>query len=136
MGYYHRWEDFPEKEVSYLKGRPEASKLLITILSSANIMLTKINAKKGAFVPRHHHEAEQIFLVYKGRMRVTTGEEDPHTLNEGDIWVCPSNVSHSVEYVEDTDALEIVSPIRMDNFTGYTISHTFFDEDGRKKASF
>ena len=124
---YYRWEDFPEKEVSYLKGAPDADKLLITILSTKNIMLTKINAKRGAAVPRHHHEAEQIFLVYEGKMRVTTGDGKPHTLTKGDIWVCPSNCSHSVDYIEDTDALEIVSPIRMDNFTGYTIPHTFFD---------
>lgn len=124
---YYRWEDFPEKEVSYLKGTPDADKLLITILSTQNIMLSKINAKKGAGVPRHHHEAEQIFLVYKGKMRVTTGAGEPRTLTEGDIWVCPSNCPHSVDYIEDTDALEIVSPIRMDNFTGYTISHTFFE---------
>ncbi len=128
MAYYHRWEDFPEKEISYLKGRPDASKLLLTILSTSNIMLSKINAKKGANVPRHHHVAEQIFLVYKGKMRVTTGDGEPRVLTDGDIWVCPANCPHRVEYIEDTDALEIVSPIRMDNFTGYTISHTFFNE--------
>jgi hypothetical protein len=32
MGYYYRWEEFPLKEVSYLKGRPEASRLLIRIV--------------------------------------------------------------------------------------------------------
>lgn len=127
MEYYYRWEDFPEREISYLKGAPDASKLLITILSTANIMLSRINAKKGANVPKHHHVAEQIFLLTKGKMRVTTGDGKPRMLKEGDIWVCPSNCPHSVEYLEDTDALEIVSPIRMDNFTGYTISHTFFD---------
>jgi quercetin dioxygenase-like cupin family protein len=129
MKYYYRWEDFPEKEVSYLKGSPDASKLLIKIMSSANIMLTKINAKEGANVPRHHHAAEQIFIVYKGKMEVTTGDGGPQILTEGDIWVCPSNCLHSVEYLEDTDALEIVSPIRLDNFTGYTISHTFFEKN-------
>ena len=48
MAYYYRWEDFPEKEISYLKGSPDASKLLITILSTANMMLSKINAKKDS----------------------------------------------------------------------------------------
>ena len=127
MGYYYRWEDFPEKQVSYLKDSPDADKLLISIMSTSNIMLTKINAKKGAGVPRHHHVAEQLFIVYKGKMRVTTGDGEPRIIGDGDIWVCPSNCSHSVDYLEDTDALEIVSPIRMDNFTGYTISHTSFD---------
>ena len=129
MGYYYRWEDFPEKQVSYLKDSPDADKLLISIMSTSNIMLTKINAKKGAGVPRHHHVAEQLFIVYRGKMRVTTGDGEPRIIGDGDIWVCPSNCFHSVDYLEDTDALEIVSPIRMDNFTGYTIPHTFFDQD-------
>jgi len=127
MGYYHRWEDFPEKEVSYLKGRPESSKLLVRIMSGEKIMVTKINAKEGAGVPPHYHEAEQIFMVFKGKMRVTTGKGDPKILDVGDIWVVPSNCLHSVCYIEDTEALEIVSPIRLDNFIGYTISHTFFE---------
>jgi quercetin dioxygenase-like cupin family protein len=129
MGYYHRWEEFPEREVSYLKGLPEASKLLIRIMSGEKIMLTKINAKKGARVPNHHHEAEQIFLLYKGKMRVTSANEEPRELSPGDIWVLPSNTPHSVEYIEDTEALEIVSPIRLDNFIGYTVKHTFFEDE-------
>ncbi len=128
MGYYHRWEEFPEREVSYLQGMPESSRLLIRIMSGEKIMLTKINAKKGARVPNHHHEAEQIFLLYKGKMQVTSANEEPRELSAGDIWVLPSNTSHSVEYIEDTDALEIVSPIRLDNFIGYTVRHTFFED--------
>ena len=129
MEYYHRWEKFPEREVSYLKGMPESSKLLIRIVSGERIMLTKVNAKKGARVPNHHHEAEQIFLLFKGKMRVTTANESPRELLSGDIWVVPSNCPHSVDYIEDTDALEIVSPIRLDNFIGYTVKHTFFEDE-------
>lgn len=128
MGYYYQWEDFPLREISYLKGRPEASKLLVRIMSSARMMVTQINAKKGALVPLHHHEAEQIILVLKGQIRGTTGKEAPQMIGPGGIWVVPSNVPHRVEYVEDTEAIEVVSPPRMDNFVGYTLSHTFFDE--------
>lgn len=128
MGYYYEWEDFPLREISYLKGRPEASKLLVRIMSSARMMVTQINAKKGAFVPLHHHEAEQIILVLKGQIRGTTGKEAPQMIGPGGIWVVPSNMPHRVEYVEDTEAIEVVSPPRMDNFVGYTLSHTFFDE--------
>jgi len=128
MGYYYQWEDFPLREIGYLKGRPEASKLLVRIMSSARMMVTQINAKKGAFVPLHHHEAEQIILVLHGQIRGTTGNEAPQMIGPGGIWVVPSNMPHRVEYVEDTEAIEVVSPPRMDNFVGYTLSHTFFDE--------
>ena len=88
MGYYHHWEEFPLREVSYLKGRPESSKLLVRIMSSARMMVTQINAKKGGFVPLHHHEAEQIILVLKGQMRGITGK-DSQLLGPGGIWVVP-----------------------------------------------
>jgi len=128
MGYYHHWEDFPLREIGYLKGRPESSKLLVRIMSASRIMVTQINARKGAFVPLHHHEAEQIILVFKGKIRALTGKDSSEFLGPGGIWVVPANMPHSVEYVEDTEAIEMVSPIRLDNFVGYTISHTFFDE--------
>jgi len=130
MEYYHHWEDFSLREISYLKGRPESSKLLVRIMSSSRMMVTQINAKKGAFVPLHHHEAEQIILVFKGQIRGITGKVSSALLGPGGIWVVPANMPHSVEYVEDTDAIEIVSPIRLDNFVGYTIPHTFFDKEG------
>lgn len=125
MGYYHSWEDFPEKGIYYLPGM----EIKIRIMSSERIMLSNINAKKGVNIRMHHHEPEQIVLVHKGKIRVRTAEEEPRILNSGDIWVVPSNCPHAAEYIEDTEALEIVSPLRLDNFEGYTVSHTFFDED-------
>jgi len=129
MAYYHHWDDFPLREISYLKGRPESSKLLVRIMSSSRMMVTQINAKKGAFVPLHHHEAEQIILVLKGQIRGITGKDSSELVGPGGIWVVPANMPHRVEYVEDTDAIEVVSPPRLDNFVGYTLSHTFFDEE-------
>jgi quercetin dioxygenase-like cupin family protein len=130
MGYFHQWDDFPEREISYLKGRPESSKLLVRIMSSERMMVTHLNAKKGAFVPLHHHEAEQIIFVLKGKIEAIMGKgkESSQILGPGGIWVVPSNCPHSVKYIEDTEGMEVVSPPRLDNFVGYTASHTFFDE--------
>jgi quercetin dioxygenase-like cupin family protein len=128
MGYYHHWDDFPLREVGYLKGRANASKLQVRIMSSERMMVTQINAQKGAGVPLHHHEAEQLIVIQKGKMRVRTGKDSTEVLGPGQIWVIPANVPHGVEYIEDTEAIEVVSPPRLDNFVGYTVSHTFFDE--------
>ncbi len=125
MGYFHRWEDFPERGVYYLPGMDIKTR----IMSSERIMLTDVKAKKGVHIDMHHHEAEQIFILYKGKMRVRTANEPPRVIAPGDIWVVPSNCPHGVDYIEDTEALEIVSPIRLDNFQGYTVSHTFFEKD-------
>lgn len=133
MGNYHRWEDFPQKGVSYLEGLPETENIKIRIMASERMMLTQINVKGGATIPRHYHEAEQIMIIQKGHASVTTGDRTVRELGAGDIWVVPSNVVHGIKYIGDVDALEIVSPPRLDNFTGYVISHTFF-EDGKKKG--
>ena len=135
MGTYHRWEEFPQRGVSYLKGLPNSEGLKIRIMASEHMMFTEIQVKDGARIPRHHHVAEQVVFLSNGRMRVTTGDEPPRVLNPGDIWVVPSNVTHGIEYIGDCEALEAVCPLRMDNFTGYTIQHTFFDEPvGAKRA--
>ena len=128
MGYFHRWEEFPQRGVSYLQGLPNSEGLKIRIMATERMMFTQISVKGGARIPRHHHEAEQVVFVTKGKVRVTTGDEPPRVLGPGDIWVIPSNVTHGVEYIGDCEALEAVSPLRLDNFIGYTIKHTFFDE--------
>ena len=129
MGTFHRFEDFTQRTVSYLAGRQNSEGIKIRILSTERIMLTEIRVQGGGRIPRHHHEAEQIIIVQKGEARVTTGKEPPRILKAGDIWIVPSNVMHGVEYLGDVEALEIVSPPRLDNFIGYTIKHTFFEED-------
>jgi len=130
MGNYHTWEEFPQKGVSYLAGRTDAENLKIRIMASERIMLTQITVKGGANVPRHYHEAEQIIIMEKGEARVTTGKDkEIRELKSGSIWFVPSNVIHGIEYVGDVQALEIVSPIRLDNFVGYVATHTFFESD-------
>jgi len=132
MGTYHRFEDFPQRTVSYLAGRPNSEGIKIRILSTERIMLTEIKVQGGGTIPRHYHEAEQIIIVQKGEARVTTGNESSRLLKAGDIWIVPSNTMHGVEYLGDVEALEIVSPPRMDNFIGYTIKHTFFEGEEKK----
>ncbi len=128
MGTYHRFEDFPQKTIGYLAGRPNSEGIKARIFFTERMMLTEIKVQDGGTVPRHYHEAEQIILMQKGEARVTTGKEPPRLITAGDIWVVPSNVVHGVEYLGDVEALEIVSPPRMDNLIGCTMKYTFFEE--------
>jgi quercetin dioxygenase-like cupin family protein len=133
MGTHHRFEEFPQKTVSYLAGRPNSEGIKIRILSTERMMLTEIRVQGGGRIPRHYHEAEQIILIQKGEARVTTGKESPRLIKAGDIWIVPSKTLHGVEYLGDVEALEIVSPPRMDNFIGYTAKHTFFEEESESE---
>ena len=135
MGFYHRWEDFPQREITYLKDHPQAKTIKIRVLSAEKIMISEIKVEGKGIVPRHCHEAEQIIIFLKGEALVTTSDDTPRLLKPGDIWIVPSNVMHGVEYLTDVEALEIVSPPRLDNFIGYTIRKTFFEDDKKEKSA-
>ena len=128
MGYYHRWEEFPQRTAYYLADNPDCKGITSRKISTDRIMVSKVTVKGGGKIPRHYHEAEQVMFIQKGRARVTTGDNKVHELGSGDIWVIPSNVVHGVKYIGDVEALEIVSPPRVDTLIGYVIPHTFFEK--------
>jgi quercetin dioxygenase-like cupin family protein len=136
MGFYHRWEEFPEFTAYYLKENPDCAGIRSRKIATDRMMVSNIRVKGGAKIPRHYHDAEQIVLIHKGLARVTTGDKTVHTLRPGGIWVVPSNVVHSVEYVGDTEAIEVVSPPRVDTLVGYLVPHTFLvkESNPKKKA--
>jgi quercetin dioxygenase-like cupin family protein len=136
MGFYHRWEEFPEFTAYYLKENPDCAGIKSRKIATDRMMVSNIRVKKGAKIPRHYHDAEQIVLIHKGLARVTTGDKTVHTLGPGGIWVVPSNVVHSVQYVGDTEAIEVVSPPRVDTLVGYLVPHTFLvkESNPKKKA--
>jgi quercetin dioxygenase-like cupin family protein len=134
MGYYHRWEEFPEKTLHYLADNPNCQGVKSRRIATDRIMVSKITVRGGGTIPRHYHEAEQVMLVQKGRARVTTGDKKVHELRPGDIWVIPSNLLHGIEYIGDAEALEIVSPPRVDTLIGYLIPHTFFEKSKKGRV--
>jgi quercetin dioxygenase-like cupin family protein len=136
MGFYHRWEEFPEFTAYYLKENPDCAGIKSRKIATDRMMVSNIRVKGGAKIPRHYHDAEQIVLIHKGLARVTTGDKKVHTLGPGGIWVVPSNVVHSVQYVGDTEAIEVVSPPRVDTLVGYLVPHTFLvkESNPKKKA--
>ncbi len=136
MGFYHRWEEFPEFTAYYLKENRDCAGIKSRKIATDRMMVSNIRVKGGAKIPRHYHDAEQIVLIHKGLARVTTGDKKVHTLGPGGIWVVPSNVVHSVQYVGDTEAIEVVSPPRVDTLVGYLVPHTFLvkESNPKKKA--
>ena len=136
MGYYHHWEEVPEFTAYYLKENPDCAGIKSRKIATDRMMVSNIRVKGRAKIPRHYHEAEQIVLIHKGLARVTTGDKKVHTLGPGGIWVVPSNVVHSVQYVGDTEAIEVVSPPRVDTLVGYLVPHTYLvkESNPKKKA--
>jgi quercetin dioxygenase-like cupin family protein len=105
---FHRWEDMPKEKVSDMLDR--------RLITGDRIMLTHVYLKKGAIVPRHSHENEQITYILEGGLRFWIGEEGSEVIDvlAGDVLHIPSFVQHQAEALEDTLDVDVFSPPRQD----------------------
>ncbi|HWL86534.1 MAG TPA: cupin domain-containing protein [Polyangiaceae bacterium] len=74
-------------------------------------------AKKGAAVPLHHHENEQITWITKGACEVYS-QGKRYVLKAGDIMIFPPNVPHEFVFTEDTIDVDVFTPQRQDWIDG------------------
>ena len=109
---HYRWEDIP---LENLKG--DLSRRLI---SSERMMIAHVYLKKGADVPRHQHENEQITYILEGALRFKLGAngEREVTVRAGEVLVIPSNLPHSAHALEDTLDVDVFNPPRQDWLSG------------------
>ena len=75
--------------------------------------MAQIYLKRGALVPQHAHESEQMTYVLQGSLRVLVGGEEV-IVREGEVLHIPSGMPHQAEALEDTFELDVFSPIRQD----------------------
>lgn len=106
------WDDLPWEKVT-----DTISRRLVT---SERMMLAQVFLKKGAVVPRHQHENEQLTYILEGALRFTIGEAPGRvvTVSAGEVLVLPANVPHEAEALEDTLDVDIFSPPRQDWLDG------------------
>jgi quercetin dioxygenase-like cupin family protein len=79
-------------------------------------MLAHVYLKKGAIVPRHSHENEQLTYILEGGLRFWIGPDESEVIDvmAGDVLHIPSYVQHKAEALEDTLDVDIFSPPRQD----------------------
>lgn len=81
-------------------------------------MLARLTLRRGAIVPRHSHENEQITYIVEGALRFTLGEGQVITVSVGEVLVIPSNLPHQAEALEDTIDIDVFAPPRADWIAG------------------
>ncbi len=101
----YRWDEIELEKVTEMISRK--------IVTGAREMLAQIYLKKGALVPSHSHESEQITYVLQGALQFLIGGETL-IVREGEVLTIPSWVVHQAEALEDTFELDLFSPIRQD----------------------
>lgn len=105
----YRWDELPLEKVTEMVSRK--------IVSGSREMVAQHYMKKGALVPIHAHDSEQMTYVLQGGLRfLINGEEI--TVREGEVLHIPSWVPHQAEALEDTFEIDVFSPIRHDWLDG------------------
>jgi quercetin dioxygenase-like cupin family protein len=83
------------------------------IVTGERLMSAQVYLKKGALVPKHAHESEQMTYVLQGALKFLIGGEEI-TVREGEVLHVPSWVEHQAEALDDTFELDLFSPVRQD----------------------
>jgi unsaturated pyranuronate lyase len=99
----HRWDEIALERVTEMISRK--------IVSGDREMLAQIYLKRGAIVPMHAHESEQMTYILQGALRVVVDAEEI-IVREGEVLHIPSRLPHQSEALEDTLELDVFSPIR------------------------
>jgi quercetin dioxygenase-like cupin family protein len=87
------------------------------VITGDKAMVAQVFISKGAVVPEHHHESEQITYILTGALQFEI-EGRQIVVSAGQVLRIPSDVPHSAVALEDTLDLDIFSPIRVDWLTG------------------
>jgi quercetin dioxygenase-like cupin family protein len=83
------------------------------IITGEKAMVSQVFLAKGAVVPEHFHESEQITYILEGALKFEI-EGQEIVVAAGEVLRIPSNVPHRAVALEDTLDLDIFSPIRHD----------------------
>ena len=99
----HRWDEIALEKITEMISRK--------IVSGEREMLAQIYLKRGALVPIHVHDSEQMTYVLQGALRFLVDGEEV-IVREGEVLHIPSHVPHQAEALEDTLELDVFSPVR------------------------
>jgi len=106
---FYDWDKMRSEHISELYKRKVAL--------ADNIVVARVEVMQCAVTQPHTHDSEEVIIVLKGawRFHLPSGEV---TLRANQMLSIPAGVEHSSEALEDTVALDICTPMRLDWITG------------------
>ena len=110
-----KWDDVERESVTHDIARQ--------LFTGKRMMLAKVFLDKGAIVPKHSHDNEQLTWVVEGALKFWLGNEgepgyEERIVSAGEVMYIPSNVPHKAEALEDTLDVDVFSPPRQDWLDG------------------
>lgn len=76
-------------------------------------LMTRFKLARDSQLPLHSHPHEQTGTLISGHIILTVGDET-YDVFPGDCWCIPGDVGHGAQIMEDSDAIEVFSPVRED----------------------
>jgi quercetin dioxygenase-like cupin family protein len=109
---HYRWDDLPREQLSPLIGR--------RLITGDQMMIAHVYLAKGAIVPKHSHENEQLTYILEGRARFWFGEDESQIVEiaAGEVLHIPGHLPHKAEALEDTLDVDVFHPPRQDWLDG------------------
>jgi quercetin dioxygenase-like cupin family protein len=101
----HRWDEIALQKITEMLSQK--------IVTGEREMIAQTYLKRGALVPIHAHESEQMTYVLQGALRCMVDGEEV-IVREGEVLHVPARTPHQAEALEDTFELDVFSPIRED----------------------
>ena len=117
-----KWDDVERESVTHDIARK--------LFTGKRMMLAQVFLDKGAIVPKHSHDNEQLTWVVEGALKFWLGDEgepgyEERIVSAGEVMYIPSNVPHKAEALEDTLDVDVFSPPRQDWLDG---TDTYFKD--------
>lgn len=108
----YRWEEMPREALSPLLAR--------RVISGERVMLAHVYLERGAVVPKHAHENEQLTYLLEGSLRFWLGEDGSEVIDlaAGEVLHIPSYLPHRAEALAKTLDVDIFCPPREDWLDG------------------
>jgi quercetin dioxygenase-like cupin family protein len=104
---------YSHKAIADVPLEPMSDVISRRLVYGEKAMLAHVYLKKGAVVPEHHHENEQITWILEGALHFHIDGDDV-VVKAGETLVIPSNMPHSATALEDTVDIDIFAPPRQD----------------------
>ena len=105
----HRWADVPEQNL--------APGIRRRFLTASRMTIARFTLARGAVVPAHSHDHEQVSYVVTGALRFRVGG-DEMLVRAGEALQIPSWAEHGVDAIEDSEVIDVFSPVRQDWIDG------------------